>query len=69
MVYWTARSCSLFDHAPVDEDAKLLPFGQSEIGATAWSIVAINFKMGNEMRLPLLKVLAKIHQIRQILRN
>lgn len=49
------------DHAPVDEDAKLLPFGQSEIGATGVELLLpLTLKWGMEMRLPLLKVLAKI---------
>lgn len=49
------------DHAPVDDDAKLLPFGQSEIGATGVELLLpLTLKWGREMRLPLLKVLAKI---------
>lgn len=49
------------DHAPVDEDAKLLPFAQSEIGATGVELLLpLTLKWGAEMRLPLLKVLAKI---------
>jgi len=49
------------DHAPVDEDAKLLPFGQSEIGATGVELLLpLTVKWGNEMRLLLLQVLAKI---------
>jgi dihydroorotase len=49
------------DHAPVDEDAKLLPFGQSEMGATGVELLLpLTFKGGMEMHLPLLKVLAKI---------
>lgn len=49
------------DHTPVDEDAKLLPFGQSEMGATGVELLLpLTFKWGMEMRLPLLKVLAKI---------
>lgn len=49
------------DHAPVDEDAKLLPFGQSDIGATGVELLLpLTLKWGMEMRLPLLKVLAKI---------
>ncbi|SFE73544.1 dihydroorotase [Nitrosomonas sp. Nm166] len=49
------------DHAPVDEDAKLLPFGQSEIGTTGVELLLpLTFKWGIEMRLPLLKVLARI---------
>jgi dihydroorotase len=49
------------DHAPVDEDAKLLPFGQSEIGATGVELLLpLTLKWGTEMRLPLIKALAKI---------
>ena len=49
------------DHAPVDEDAKLLPFGQSEMGATGVELLLpLTLKWGSEMRLPLLNVLAKI---------
>lgn len=49
------------DHAPVDEDAKLLPFGQSEVGATGVELLLpLTLKWGTEMRLPLLNVLSKI---------
>ena len=49
------------DHAPVDEDAKLLPFGQSEVGATGVELLLpLTLKWGQEMRWPLAKVLAKI---------
>lgn len=49
------------DHAPVDEDAKLLPFGQSEVGATGVELLLpLTLKWGAEMRLPLLNVLSKI---------
>ncbi|TXI20287.1 MAG: dihydroorotase [Nitrosomonas sp.] len=49
------------DHTPVDEDAKLLPFGQSEVGATGVELLLpLTLKWGMEMRLPLLKVLAKV---------
>ena len=49
------------DHTPVDEDAKLLPFGQSEIGATGVELLLpLTLKWGMEMQLPFLKVLAKI---------
>lgn len=49
------------DHAPVDEDAKLLPFGQAEIGATGVELLlSLTLKWGLEMRLPLLKTLSKI---------
>ncbi len=49
------------DHAPVDEDAKLLPFGQAEIGATGVELLlSLTLKWGTEMRLPLSKTLRKI---------
>jgi len=49
------------DHAPVDEDAKLLPFAQSEVGATGVELLLpLTLKWAAEMRLPLLKALAKI---------
>jgi dihydroorotase len=49
------------DHAPVDEDAKLLPFGQAEVGATGVELLLpLTLKWGIEMRTPLIAVLAKI---------
>ncbi len=49
------------DHAPVDEDAKLLPFGQSDIGATGVELLLpLTLKWGTEMHLSLPKILAKI---------
>lgn len=49
------------DHAPVDEDAKLLPFGQSEVGATGVELLLpLTLKWGMEMNLPLSRMLAKI---------
>jgi len=49
------------DHAPVDEDAKLLPFAQSDVGATGVELLLpLTLKWAIEMRLPLLKALAKI---------
>jgi dihydroorotase len=49
------------DHAPVDEDAKLLPFGQAEMGATGVELLLpLTLKWGQEMRLPLIDILAKI---------
>ena len=49
------------DHAPVDEDAKLLPFGQAEVGATGVELLLpLTLKWGIEMRIPLVTVLAKI---------
>lgn len=49
------------DHAPVDEDAKLLPFGQSEVGATGVELLLpLTLKYGVEMKRPLVEVLAAI---------
>ena len=49
------------DHAPVDEDAKLLPFGQAEVGATGVELLLpLTLKWGIEMHIPLIAVLAKI---------
>ena len=49
------------DHAPVDEDAKLLPFAQSDIGATGVELLLpLTLKWGIDMGLSLPKVLAKI---------
>lgn len=49
------------DHAPVDEDAKLLPFGQSEIGATGVELLLpLTLKWATEMRLSLSKAVAKM---------
>ncbi|MDH5480188.1 MAG: dihydroorotase [Nitrosomonas sp.] len=49
------------DHAPVDEDAKLLPFGQSEMGAMGVELLLpLTLKWGMEMNLPMIEILAKI---------
>ena len=49
------------DHTPVDEDAKLLPFGQSEVGATGVELLLpLTLKWAKDTRLPLLRALAKI---------
>jgi len=49
------------DHAPVDEDAKLLPFGESEAGATGLELLlSLILKWATEMKLPLAVALAKI---------
>ena len=49
------------DHAPVDEDAKLLPFGEAEIGATGLELLLpLTLKWALEMRMPLSAALAKI---------
>jgi dihydroorotase len=49
------------DHAPVDEDAKLLPFGEAEAGATGLELLLpLTLKWAAEMRVPLTAALAKI---------
>ena len=49
------------DHAPVDEDAKLLPFGQSEVGAIGVELLLpLTLKYGLEMKRSLVEVLAGI---------
>ena len=47
------------DHAPVDEDAKQVPFSEAEPGATGLELLLpLALKWGAEMKLPLAKVLA-----------
>lgn len=49
------------DHAPVDDDVKLLPFGQSETGATGVELLLpLTLKWGLEMKRPLVEALAAI---------
>lgn len=49
------------DHSPVDEDAKLLPFGQAEVGATGVELLLpLTLKWAMEMRVPLVRALAKV---------
>lgn len=49
------------DHTPVDEDAKQLPFGESEAGATGLELLlALTLKWSEESRIPLPKALAKV---------
>ena len=49
------------DHTPVDDDAKQLPFGESEPGATGLELLLpLTLKWGEEAKLPLATVLAKI---------
>jgi len=49
------------DHAPVDEDAKQIPFGESEPGATALELLLpLTLKWGAERKLPLAKTLARV---------
>ncbi|SDY43725.1 dihydroorotase [Nitrosomonas sp. Nm58] len=46
------------DHAPVDDDAKLLPFGQTEAGATGLELLlSLTFKWATTMNIPLIKAL------------
>jgi dihydroorotase len=49
------------DHTPVDEDAKQLPFGESEPGATGLELLlALTLKWGDEAEIPLAAALAKV---------
>ena len=49
------------DHTPVDEDAKQIPFGESEAGATGLELLLpLTLKWGEAARLPLSQVLARI---------
>src|SRR5262249_52594381 len=49
------------DHAPVDDDAKQLPFGESESGATAVELLLpLALKWAEEAKLPLTQAIARI---------
>lgn len=49
------------DHTPVDEDAKQMPFGESEVGATGLELLLpLTLKWAAEARLPLARALAKV---------
>ena len=49
------------DHAPVDEDHKLLPFAEAEAGATGMELLLpLALKWGIEKKVPLARILAKI---------
>ena len=49
------------DHAPVDEDAKQIPFAESEPGATGLELLLpLTLKWANEMRVALPDALAKV---------
>jgi dihydroorotase len=51
------------DHAPVDEDSKLLPFGESEAGATGLELLLpLTLKWASEMKVPLVQALARVTQ-------
>ena len=49
------------DHTPVDEDSKLLPFADSEAGATGLELLLpLTLKWALEMKVPLAQALARI---------
>ena len=49
------------DHAPVDDDAKQLPFAQAEAGATGLELLLpLTLKWAAEMKLPLARALSRI---------
>ena len=51
------------DHTPVDEDAKQLPFAESEAGATGLELLLpLTLKWAQETKLPLNQALARITQ-------
>ena len=49
------------DHAPVDEDAKLVPFGESEAGASCIELLlSLVLKWAEEINIPLAVAVAKV---------
>jgi len=51
------------DHTPVDDDAKLLPFGEAEPGATGLELLLpLVLKWADEERLPMVDALARVTQ-------
>ena len=49
------------DHTPVDDDAKQVPFGEAEPGATGLELLLpLVLKWGTEMKLPLAATLAAV---------
>jgi len=49
------------DHAPVDDDAKQVPFGEAEPGATGLEVLLpLVLKWGTQMKLPLAQALAAV---------
>ncbi|HZV99702.1 MAG TPA: dihydroorotase [Methylophilaceae bacterium] len=49
------------DHTPVDDDAKLTPFGESEAGATGLELLLpLTLKWAEEQQVPLITALARI---------
>jgi dihydroorotase len=54
-----AAICS--DHTPVDDDAKLLPFGEAEVGATGLELLLpLVLKWADEERIPLVDALGRV---------
>lgn len=52
-------ACS--DHAPVDDDAKLVPFGEAEAGATGLELLLpLTLKWAEEQKVALIEALARI---------
>ena len=51
------------DHAPVDDDAKLVPFAEAEAGATGLELLLpLTLKWASEMKLPLADAIARLTQ-------
>ena len=49
------------DHTPVDDDAKQVPFGEAEVGATGLELLLpLTLRWAEEMKLPLARALARI---------
>lgn len=49
------------DHTPVDDDAKLLPFGEAEAGATGLELLLpLTLKWATEMKIPMAAAVARI---------
>jgi dihydroorotase len=49
------------DHTPVDDDAKQMPFGESEVGATGLELLLpLTLKWASESKVPLLDALARV---------
>jgi dihydroorotase len=52
------------DHTPVDDDAKQLPFGESEPGATGLELLlSLTLKWADESNIPLAKALARVTSV------
>ncbi|MDB5888605.1 MAG: pyrX [Rhodocyclales bacterium] len=49
------------DHTPVDDDAKQMPFGESEVGATGLELLLpLTLKWAHESKVPLMQALARV---------